>query len=97
MSPIDARLSQWNSTSWDEFSRKWNKPVHNFLLRHVYASTIASYKFSRSRAMFVTFLLSAAAHELVMAVVTHKIRYVTFSRMRVECNLFIAIVECTYS
>ncbi|KAN0130940.1 MBOAT, membrane-bound O-acyltransferase family domain containing protein [Lactarius tabidus] len=63
----------WNSTSWDEFSRKWNKPVHNFLLRHVYASTIASYKFSRSRAMFVTFLLSAAAHELVMAVVTHKI------------------------
>jgi len=18
----------WNSTSWDQFSRKWNKPVH---------------------------------------------------------------------
>jgi sterol O-acyltransferase len=48
--------------------------VHNFLLRHVYASTISSYQFSRERAMFVTFLLSAAAHELVMAVVTKKIR-----------------------
>jgi sterol O-acyltransferase len=68
-------ISQWNSTSWDEFSRKWNKPVHNFLLRHVYASTITSYQLSRSRAMLVTFLLSAAAHELVMAVVTKKIRY----------------------
>jgi sterol O-acyltransferase len=67
-------LPQWNSTSWDEFSRKWNKPVHNFLLRHVYASTIISYQFPRSRAMFVTFLISAAAHELVMAVVTKKIR-----------------------
>jgi sterol O-acyltransferase len=71
----DADHLQWNSTSWDEFSRKWNKPVHNFLLRHVYASTITSYQLSRSRAMLVTFLISAAAHELVMAVVTKKIRY----------------------
>ena len=34
---------QWNSTSWNEFSRKWNKPVHNFLMRHVlYASAITN-------------------------------------------------------
>ena len=68
----------WNSTSWDEFSRKWNKPVHTFLLRHVYASSISSYKLSRQSAMFFTFLLSAAAHELVMAIVTKKIRYVQY-------------------
>ncbi|EJF64108.1 MBOAT-domain-containing protein [Dichomitus squalens] len=68
----------WNSTSWDEFSRKWNKPVHTFLLRHVYASTMSSYKLSRQSAMFLTFLLSAAAHELVMAVVTKKIRFYLF-------------------
>ena len=66
----------WNSTSWDEFSRKWNRPVHTFLLRHVYASTMSSYKLTRQSAMFVTFLLSAAAHELVMAIVTKKIRCV---------------------
>ena len=66
----------WNATSWDEFSRKWNKPVHTFLLRHVYASSISSYKLSRSSAMFFTFLLSAAVHELVMAIVTKKIRCV---------------------
>lgn len=65
---------QWNSTSWEEFSRKWNKPVHSFLLRHVYASTRASYGLSRTTAMFVTFFLSAMAHELVMAIVTKKIR-----------------------
>jgi len=68
----------WNSTSWDEFSRKWNKPVHTFLLRHVYASTMSSYKLSRQSAMFLTFLLSAAVHELVMAVVTKKIRMYLF-------------------
>ncbi|WWD21187.1 hypothetical protein CI109_105671 [Kwoniella shandongensis] len=64
----------WNSTSWDQFSRKWNKPVHTFLLRHVYASTMSSLQLSRTSAAFVTFLLSALCHELVMAVVTKKIR-----------------------
>ncbi|KAI0358051.1 MBOAT-domain-containing protein [Trametes cingulata] len=70
---------RWNSTSWDEFSRKWNRPVHTFLLRHVYASTMSSYKLTRQSAMFVTFLLSAAAHELVMAIVTKKIRFYLFA------------------
>lgn len=68
---------RWNSTSWDEFSRKWNKPVHTFLLRHIYASSISGWHVSRSTAMFITFVMSALAHELVMAVVTKKIRWVT--------------------
>ncbi|KDN48229.1 hypothetical protein K437DRAFT_284167 [Tilletiaria anomala UBC 951] len=63
----------WNATSMDAFSRKWNKPVHNFLLRHVYASSIAVGA-SKASAMFVTFLLSSLLHELVMAIVSGKIR-----------------------
>ncbi|TFY66256.1 hypothetical protein EVG20_g4836 [Dentipellis fragilis] len=77
----------WNSTSWDEFSRKWNKPVHSFLLRHVYASTIKSYRLSRSSAMFITFFISALAHELVMAVVTHKIRMYLFALQLIQIPL----------
>lgn len=68
----------WNSTSQDEFSRKWNKPVHTFLLKHVYAATIMRGA-TKSRAMFITFLLSACAHELVMVVVTRKIRMYLFT------------------
>ncbi|KAH9893488.1 MBOAT-domain-containing protein [Cubamyces lactineus] len=63
----------------DWFSRKWNRPVHTFLLRHVYASTMSSYKLTKQSAMFVTFLVSAAAHELVMAIVTQKIRFYLFA------------------
>ena len=37
---------------------------------------MSSYKLSRQSAMFFTFLFSAAVHELVMAIVTKKIRYV---------------------
>lgn len=68
-------LHRWNSTSWDEFSRKWNKPVHAFLLRHVYAPTVLGYGLSRTCAMTLTFLLSACVHELVMVIVTKKFRY----------------------
>ncbi|KAK4047749.1 Sterol O-acyltransferase 2 (Sterol-ester synthase 2) [Microbotryomycetes sp. JL201] len=68
----------WNSTTFDEFSRRWNVPVHSFLLRHVYSSTISAYSFSKFQAAFCTFLLSACVHELVMAVVMKKIRLYLF-------------------
>lgn len=68
----------WNSVTWDEFARKWNKPVHTFLLRHVYASTISSYKISKTSAMWITFMVSAMGHELVMAIVTKKLRMYLF-------------------
>jgi len=73
----------WNSTSMDEFSRKWNRPVHTFLLRHVYSSTMSTYKLSKHSATFLTFLLSALVHELVMAIVTKKIRMYLFA-----CQMF---------
>ena len=77
LKPRNAEFFRWNSTSWDEFSRKWNRPVHQFLLRHVYTSTMRSYKLSKTSAMFITFLLSAAVHELVMVIATRKIRSVS--------------------
>lgn len=77
----------WNSTSWDQFARKWNKPVHTFLLRHVYASSRSGMGFSRWGATFFTFLLSALCHELVMAVVSKKIRpYLFLLQVRLNTN-----------
>ncbi|KAF8892249.1 MBOAT, membrane-bound O-acyltransferase family-domain-containing protein [Infundibulicybe gibba] len=81
-------LNRWNSTSWDEFSRKWNKPVHAFLLRHVYAP-ILSYELSRTSAMFVTFLLSACVHELVMVVVSQKFRMYLFVLQIVQIPMIV--------
>ncbi|THH07400.1 hypothetical protein EW145_g3410 [Phellinidium pouzarii] len=78
---------RWNSTSWDEFARKWNKPVHAFLLRHVYASTISSGKLSKGSAMALTFFLSASIHELVMAIVTKKIRMYLFMLQLIQIPL----------
>ncbi|KAG0079457.1 hypothetical protein BGZ93_006478 [Podila epicladia] len=68
----------WNCISFDEWARKWNKPVHHFLLRHVYDSSIESFHLSKSNAALATFFLSSCVHELVMMVVTRKVRLYLF-------------------
>jgi len=56
----------WNSKTWDQFARDWNKPVHEFLLRHVYLESINSYKMSKNNATMITFLFSSIVHEFFM-------------------------------
>jgi sterol O-acyltransferase len=64
----------WNSVSWDQFARDWNRPVHVFLLRHVYHSSISSLKVNKHTATLITFFLSACVHELVMWCLFKKLR-----------------------
>jgi len=62
----------WNSTSFEEFARKWNRPVHEFLLRHVYYESMSTYKLSRNVALAGTFIFSIALHEVVLCACLHK-------------------------
>ncbi|CCC10718.1 hypothetical protein SMACR_04443 [Sordaria macrospora] len=62
----------WNSTDWMEFSREWNVPVYNFLRRHVYS--VSRPHVGKAYATVITFLISAAGHEIVMACITKKLR-----------------------
>ena len=64
----------WNSVTWDEFARDWNRPVHLFLLRHVYHSSISAMKVNKHTATLITFFLSACIHELVMWCIFKKLR-----------------------
>lgn len=67
------------SSSFDEFARNWNKPVHEFLLRHVYLESIDTYKLSKTNATFMTFFLSSVLHELVLSVIGKRIRMYFFA------------------
>ncbi|CCE64426.1 hypothetical protein TPHA_0H02220 [Tetrapisispora phaffii CBS 4417] len=69
----------WNCVDWGDFSRIWNIPVHKFLLRHVYHSSISFLNLSKSQATLMTFFISSVVHELAM--------YVIFKKLR--CYLFI--------
>jgi len=64
----------WNCISWDQFAREWNIPVHKFLLRHVYHSSISALRLSKTSATIFTFLLSSIVHEMAMFVLFHKMR-----------------------
>lgn len=64
----------WNCVSWDQWARDWNRPVHNFLLRHVYHSSISAFQLSKKTATVVTFFLSACVHELLMFCLFRKLR-----------------------
>ena len=77
----------WNSTSWDQYARDWNRPVHNFLLRHVYRSSISAFHLKKSQATFVTFLLSALVHELIMFCMFKKLRGYLFMSQLLQVPL----------
>lgn len=64
----------WNSVSWDQFAKDWNVPVHRFLLRHVYHSSMSALNISKGGATIITFLLSSMVHELVMYSIFRKLR-----------------------
>ncbi|CAR66406.1 DEHA2F24222p [Debaryomyces hansenii CBS767] len=64
----------WSCSDWSEYARIWNRPVHKFLLRHVYHSSISVLKLNNSRAILGTFILSSLVHELVMFVIFNRLR-----------------------
>lgn len=81
----------WNSTTFEEFARKWNRPVHEFLFHHVYLEGRKSFQMSRSSAMFLTFFLSAAVHECCFIVVFRAVRMYHFviHMSEIGCIVFV--------
>lgn len=64
----------WNCVVWSEFARIWNVPVHKFLLRHIYHSSMNHWKLSKVQATLFTFVLSSLLHELCMVIIYRKLR-----------------------
>lgn len=59
-------LDFWNATNLDEWSRKWNRPVHLFLKEYIYVYAAETYKLSQIKAYLVTVVFSAIFHELAL-------------------------------
>ena len=52
----------WSSTSFVDFSRSWNLPVHHWLVEHIYKST----GLGRTAALVLTFAVSITIHEIII-------------------------------
>eukprot|EP01069_Polyplicarium_translucidae_P006442 Polyplicarium_translucidae@DN2966_c0_g1_i1.p2 len=77
----------WNSTTFDEYARKWNRPVHEFLLRHVYLDSINRYSLSKRDASVAVFVFSGLLHELILSVAFRTIRFYLFALMMLQIPL----------
>ena len=57
----------WNSSSFDEYWRKWNCPIHNFFSRHVHKPLLRR-GVTRLASGNIIFIISALAHEYMVVV-----------------------------
>lgn len=62
----------WNSDSVRRYWSSWNRPVNQFMLRHVYMPLVAR-GCPVGLAQFLVFFFSATLHELLVGVPTHNI------------------------
>lgn len=76
----------WNSGNLAEYWRKWNYPIHNWLVRHVYYPLIRR-KMNPEIARLFTFLVSAAFHEYVIVGIFRVTNMFAFTAMAVNIPL----------
>jgi len=78
----------WNSTTIAEYWRKWNLPVHVWLVRHVYFP-MRRRRISRIYANAFIFLMSALFHEILSSLPLSLIRFHFFWGMLMQSPLAI--------
>jgi len=68
----------WNCVNYEEYCRKWNKIVHEFLFRHFYAEAIHRLNCTRWWAYLLTMTFTSFLHQLIASIVLKKIFFFYF-------------------
>ncbi len=79
----------WNASDLSEYWRKWNTPIHNFLIRHVYYPCRRR-GISSASCLLITFTLSAAFHEYIMIGILSVVNFIAFIIMMANVPAMIA-------
>ncbi|CAI6334752.1 unnamed protein product [Periconia digitata] len=76
----------WNVSSIRNYWTSWNKPVTNFMRRHVY-SPLVGRGWSPQAAQLAVFVLSGILHELAVGIPTHNV--IAFTGMMIQIPLIL--------
>lgn len=86
-------LDWWNSTSFSQYWRKWNLPVHNWLTRHIYFPSMRR-GYSKTVSMCIVFFFSAVMHEVLIYGLIQKLSLIGFNSMAIQLPFI--IIQETY-
>ncbi|KAH8673582.1 MBOAT, membrane-bound O-acyltransferase family-domain-containing protein [Xylariales sp. PMI_506] len=78
----------WNAASLGDYWRLWNKPVYQFMKRHVYSPMLGR-GYNQLISTVAVFFVSAILHELAVGVPTHNILGIAFLGMLLQLPLII--------
>jgi len=81
-------LDWWNCHDFNEYWRKWNIPVHNWFMRHVY-NPLLKRGVSKAMAMITVFMISALAHEYLVSASLRVWTYWAFLAMFLQAPIMI--------
>jgi diacylglycerol O-acyltransferase-1 len=70
----------WNSRTLGEYWRLWNKPIHNWIVRHIFIP-MKNKSGSTMIAMTTSFLVSALYHEWIIGGACHVLTFVSLAAM----------------
>ena len=83
-------LEWWNSKTFGEFWRLWNRPVHLWIMRHLY-NPMRSAGYSVATAGTLVFFVSALGHEYVLSGACKLISYWAFLAMMVQVPMIVVM------
>ena len=78
----------WNAGDLGEYWRKWNAPIHNYLIRHIYYPCRRA-GLSAGAGLLITFSVSAIFHEYIVIGIFSVVNFIAFILMMVN-------VPCMY-
>ncbi|RLN28722.1 diacylglycerol O-acyltransferase 1-like isoform X3 [Panicum miliaceum] len=78
----------WNAKTIDEYWRKWNMPVHKWIVRHIYFPCMRN-GISKEVAVFISFFVSAVLHELCVAVPCRILKFWAFLGIMLQIPLIV--------
>ena len=83
-------LDWWNSMTFGEFWRLWNRPVHLWVMRHLY-HPLRSAGLNAALSGVVVFFISAVGHEYIMSGALKILSYWAFLAMMVQVPMIIVM------
>ena len=65
----------WNCRNFDQWARKWNRLVHEYLYRHWYMEYLIRWRMTPFQANVVTFLFSIFFHEAFLTLIFKRVSF----------------------